>query len=451
MPRYQQKTQGKLIVQDWDVLSTYDDELVLRAITPKMMSALVALAEFLGWRTRYLNPPSQDTIDSFEAETRYRLMQEVEICALFIACITDDEDVREALNQWFIDQINDTSSDVYNSIQQVYQQNVGGQPMPPSISGKPLIEVPDCDLDTLFGAIFYTVDEMNEANFDAQQSAEAITNVLERASLLIGGVPVFETLPVDEFFNYVQTIWTDDLFEAYAANDTEGYRDELRCDLFCIAQNNGCTLTIDLMFEYFVNRIGGDPQNDFAQLITYLTTGTWTGTQVNDIFYALQLIAMKLGNQFFQFLGLKSISTLLAIGARMPDSTWSIICETCVVCVDPDFRVVNPLGYSGGSVMVTDNMDGTWTAVMTAVFDTDGYRLGIVESNTGCCYETIAVEYSSDPENLNAQYNCGANPDDTDYGNGIGTGALTIGLCAAGIIASDVDEPFTVTWTFRHC
>jgi len=341
MPRYEQKTAGKLIVQDWNVLNTYSDENSLRYITPRQMAALVSLAEFLGWKTRYENPPEQDVLDAFTAETRYNLMTEISFCALVIACITDDDDVRNALNQWFIDQLT-IEGDVYNAIQEVYQRNVGGQPMPPTVSGaNTLPEIEDCDMDVLFGAIYYAIDTMNTANIDAFEISEEVTNALERADLLMSAIPIFETLPIDEVLSYAETIWTDDLFEAYIANDTDTYRDTIKCDLRCIARDNGCALSIDDMFDYFMVRIAGDPTSDFAQLVTYLITGTWTGTQVNDMFFAGQLMFMKYGNQYFPYIGVKNYKTLMAIGARTPNDTWSLICDDCpqTWCVEWDFTI----------------------------------------------------------------------------------------------------------------
>lgn len=372
MPRYQKGYAGKLIVQDWSVLDTYSDENSLRYITPRQMAALVSLAEFLGWKTRYANPPEQDTLDAFTAETRYNLMTEISFCALVIGCITDDDDVRNALNQWFVDQINDTSSDVYNAVQQVYNQNVGGQPMPPSVYGMPLYDT-DCNLDVLFGALVYMLGRMEQNNVDLQELAEEFSNALERADTLISAIPVFETLPVDEVIGYAQGLMTDDLFEAYNAAITEEYMEDIECDLFCIAQENGCTLTVDLMFHYFYGRILGDPTQELAQLMIYLATGVWTGTEVADVFFSLQLIAMKYGNQFMGVIGIKSVVGYMGIGAHMPDETWVEICDECPTC-----------GITGEIVIGSEGMDGDIITADTALVD----RLDI----TGAAYGR-RVEY----------------------------------------------------------
>jgi len=330
MPRYSKGTAGKLIVQDWDIISSYADTLVLRQITLRQMSALVALAEYLSWTTRYINAPDSDTIDAFAADTRKNLMVDVQICALIIGCITDDGDVREALNQWFVDQMSNYSSTVYQAVSDAYSPFTGGLPLPETVRERNLLpEIVGCDRDTLFGAITTLIDSMHTNNVDSFEIAETAANLAERAALVLGAIPVLETLPVDEAVDYLQSIWTDDLFEAYNANDTTAYRDTLKCDLLCIAYNAGCRLSIDDVYQYFISRIAGDAADTFAELIAYLTTGTWIGTEVNDMFFAGQLLVMYYGNRYFSIVGIRPFQQYLEIGSRTPNSTWSTICPDC--------------------------------------------------------------------------------------------------------------------------
>jgi len=330
MPRYQKGTAGKLIVQDWNVITSYTDTPVLRQITLRQMAALVALSEFLGWRTRYLNAPDQDTIDAFEGDTRKNLMVDVQICALVIGCITDDDDVREALNQWFVDQMSNYNSTVYQAVSDAYSPFTGGLPLPAPVRERNLLpEITGCDKDVLFGAISTLIDSMHTNNVDSFEIAETAANLAERAALVLGAIPVLETLPVDEAVDYLQTIWTDDLFEAYNANDTTAYRDTLKCDLLCIAYSAGCRLSIDDVYQYFIGRIAGDAADTFAELIAYLTTGTWVGTEINDMFFAGQLLVMYFGNRYFSIVGIRPFQQYMEIGSRSPNSTWETVCEEC--------------------------------------------------------------------------------------------------------------------------
>jgi len=364
-------TRNKALFIDWsDLTSNYDTVPVLRALTQQQYTALIAICDYFGWRTRWENPPDAETLDLFAGETKAALMTDIAICAYVIACITDDDDVRAALNQWFIDQVN-AQGDVYYALTQVYEQNVGGKPMPPAVREKNILPpIPDCDMDKLFGAIFYLIDTMNRNNINVFEAAELITNVLERASLLISAIPVFETLPIEEFIEYVETLWTDDVFEAYVANDTDAYTDQVKCDLRCIAEANGCVLSIEDVFNYFCDRIAFDPQQDFPQLVAFMVTGTWIGTQINDIFFALQLAALYYGNQFFDFIGLKSYATMLAIGAKTPNDTWMLICDACPT--ELPWEIVVIPGFNTGE-LTYDDVTGEYT--LTAQANTDSvYR-----------------------------------------------------------------------------
>lgn len=337
MPRYQKGTAGKLIVQDWQVLETYDSVNVLRYVTPRQAAALIALAEFLAWSTRYTNPPGQDALDAFEAETRYNLMTPVDFCALMINCIVNDTDVQDALTAWLIQSIQN-NIDVQNALNQVYKETDHNVPIPPGRMTENLLPAnPGCNLDVLFGQIVSLVENMNTNNTDAFEAFEELTDVTERAVLLMGAIPVVETLPIDEIVDYAQQIWTDDLFDAYIANDTTGYRDEIKCDLFCIARANGCQLTMNDMKLYFAQRVGASPEDAVAEAIAYMVAGTWTGTEVNDLFYWVQTSMMIFGNKYFDIVGLKPFGVYLKLGD--PDSDWMILCDDCGTCVYFPFDV----------------------------------------------------------------------------------------------------------------
>lgn len=366
----------RLIAPDYPVPEGFRCFSVTIPDDTKHLAILAAFHALIGNNWAWTGTPEERQTRSQVWREAYALTDWMECmdCEGVADCIENDELVQEALRQNLINNINN-DTDVQNALQNVYNQFVGGTAMPGGVSGTNLLpDNPGCDYDKLFGSIFYTIDEMNTNNIDAFESAEAITNALERANLLMSAIPVFETLPIDEVLEYAETLWTDDIFEAYLANDTTGYRDELKCDLFCIARQRGCTLSIDDMFDYFVGRVGGDPANDLAQLIAYLVTGTWVGTQVNDVFFASQIILMKLGNQFFNLIGIRGYKTLLAIGARTPNDTWAIICDVCpeTYCDDMvaglgdmshELSSSYPFGsWNGCTPDGTGETGGVWTA-----------------------------------------------------------------------------------------
>lgn len=275
-------------------------------------------------------------------------------------CIETSEEVQDALEQNLINNINN-STGVQNALNNVYNQ-FGSNPMPGTVSGTDLIPgTVLCDPNKTWGAIVQLIDSMHQNNIDSFEVAEVATNLAERAALIFSAVPILETLPVNEAVDYIQGIWTDDLFEAYEANDTTAYRDTLKCDLFCIATSGDCSLSIDNVFQYFINRISGDAADTFAELIAYLISGTWAGTEINDMFFAGQILLMKYGNQFFGNVGIRPYQAYLEIGSRSPSDAWELICDTCPAdfCYEWDnateFSDWTILSFSGETSTIVDN------------------------------------------------------------------------------------------------
>lgn len=254
-------------------------------------------------------------------------------CEQIIDCILNDDDTQDAIAAAINanTSIQEAINDVYNSLQQ-------GGFMPASVTGAAITgSNPECDLNTLWGWIDGGIEGMNANNIDAQQIAESQSNVFERIASISSAIPGIGVLPVDEILSYIQGLWSDDLFEAYEANDTTEYRRTLKCDIFCLARANDCKVTLDLLEEYFKGRLSYTGGEVLQELIEFLAGGTWTGTLVNDTFYLAQLLWLKYGNQYFKVLGLMGISTMFRLGE--PSDDWELLCEECPTewCYEWDF------------------------------------------------------------------------------------------------------------------
>lgn len=245
------------------------------------------------------------------------------ICELVADCIENDEAVQEAIANAIR-----TSTSIQQALQEAYDEYAWGKDMPPNVSGKDVTGAnPGCDLDKLYGWIVAGINEMDTNNRDSFEVMEGLSNQWERISLLIAAVPGVGVLPVDEVIAYVNGLWSDDLFEAYAANDTLTYRRTLACDLFCLARANDCKLTIDMMLTYFLERITYTGLQTVFNIATYLIGGTWSGTQINDTFYIAQLLFLKFGNAFFKLIGIKPMEIMFQLGE--PSDDWILLCEEC--------------------------------------------------------------------------------------------------------------------------
>lgn len=252
-------------------------------------------------------------------------------CAQVADCIENDAGTQEAIANAIR-----TSTSIQDALRDAYDEFQRGKDMPPDVSGQDVTGAnPGCNLDKLWGWIIAGVNEMDTNNRDSQQVVETISNQWERISSLVAAIPGLGVLPVDEIIGYVQGLWSDDLIDAYEANDTLTYRRQIACDLFCLAQDNGCTLTLDMMLNYFLNRIAYSGLQTVGNIVGYLIGGTWSGTQINDTFYIAQLAFLKFGNAFFKLVGIKPIEIMFQLGE--PSDDWMLLCESCI----PTYTVTN--------------------------------------------------------------------------------------------------------------
>lgn len=303
---------GKIIL-----VKPYEDEGDdnLLSLTDRMRQILLNLSEYLDWKSRWGTLPvpldNDDTRDAYVSDLKLRLMTVINFCERMIDCITDDDDVIQAINN-------------------VYNKYLPGKPMPESTRTTNLGgTITGCNKDQLWGAINQLIESMHANNLDFQEAVEVLSQPVERLADVIAAIPIFETLPVDDAFNFAQNVLTDDIYTAYVGNDTEGYRIELKCDLFCTSADNGCVLTIDMLSDYFVERVGYVGIEDFNSVMIFISSGAWVGTQVNDIFYSMQIVAMKFGNSFLDIIGIKMFEYYMAQGANNPDPDWEILCTEC--------------------------------------------------------------------------------------------------------------------------
>jgi len=261
-------------------------------------------------------------------------------CANVAGCIEGDEETQAAIAAAIA-----SSTLIQQAIANVYNELGVGGTMNAATRDRNLTGVNEgCNLNKLWGFIAGGIDGMNANNIDAQQSAELVSNIFERAALVVGAIPGIGVLPVDEVIGYAQGLWSDDLFEVYEANDTTEYRNTLKCDIFCLAQANGCKVTIDLLRQYFLDRLSFAGDQTVDNIVQFLIDGVWTGTQVNDTFYLAQVIWMQNGNKFFKVQGVMSFSVLFALGE--PSDDWELLCEDCPECND-EFTVEEPFETDG--------------------------------------------------------------------------------------------------------
>lgn len=250
----------------------------------------------------------------------YRAVEQpMDLCALIANCIATSEGTQAALRDFITGD---------PALQEWAKQIINkGAPINPEIE-----VLANADLDALFGAVTFLVDTINSAIEDFNQDAEAANNSRELGAIIFEGIPILETLPFDEASEYIDNLF-EQIIEVYNSQwDTTpvtGTRDRIRCDLFCIARDNGNALTWDLIQDYFYSRTGftwSQTLNIMLEFANFLQTGTWTGEEVVDIAFGNFAAAMSGMGKFGEML-FPSLTSLMRLGQNDPDPDWEILCD----------------------------------------------------------------------------------------------------------------------------
>lgn len=283
----------------------------------------------------------------------------VTICEQIILCIETDEDVRAALREFVI---NDQA--IRDAIQEI---SAMGLPITDGMASETVVGTDD--YDALFGAITYLVDTMNGANEDLYEAIEASSNNRETGQILFEAIPVFETLPFDEISEYIDTL-VSSVAENYAAEYTTtpetGMRDRIRCGLFCLARDNGNSLSWDDIAEYFWRQVSferGSFVNVIEDFVNFFTTGSWSGDEIVYISFA-NIASVLSGAQVFSGMTFPGLKTLMELGLNDPDPDWEILCTECPPeneWIENDFSTGNMHDwaiYGGGTTFAHWRGDG---------------------------------------------------------------------------------------------
>jgi hypothetical protein len=249
--------------------------------------------------------------------------------------------------------------DVQNAIQLI----TGGDP---NINGNPnnwaqlaIEPVTSCDLDTTWGYTKALWNFLNQQNVDFLENLDEATNTGEQLARMMSGIPLFGLLPFDEITDWLASLGEYNL-DAYNASITAAINEQIWCDLFCLAQDNNCSLTFEQIWDYFVDKFGGlnfpTLGATFAELAIYMVTGSYLNDRIVYLWTLIQLGVAFIGGRF---LGTNSMNEI-AIHAQTgdADNDWVLLCDPChsPFIYERDFTVNN-----GG--WQSDPRDGSgWSA-----------------------------------------------------------------------------------------
>ena len=247
----------------------------------------------------------------------------MEFCAHIIQCLETDADVQQAFADYLAS----------NPLaRQAMQELVDNGSL--AISGAGTVLMQTNDLDVLFGACTFVTDTIYDAITDFYQAFELGTNAREHGEIIFRAIPIVETLPINEISEYISTL-EEDVAEGFSGQWTTtpitGSRDRIRCAIFCAARDNGNTLTLEIVEDYFWSRVGytvTNIANVTKEFIEFLATGSWAGQEIVDVSFGTWCAAMR-GTQKFGDMVFPSFATIVQLGMDNPETDWPILCEDC--------------------------------------------------------------------------------------------------------------------------
>ena len=253
-----------------------------------------------------------------------------------------------------------------------------------------------CDNDNIYGMVQQLVEFADRLIRDIFEQLDAANQAMDNLAYLISAIPVVESLPLDEAIDFGDWL-IDQIEQQYIGASTTLLKTTVACDLFCIAQDNGCLLTMEDARDYFYDQLGLtlDTSNP-TQFLEDLIINNLVG---NAAFYGMYTLVF----QIFAFGGIFA-SLLPAQLVRMvqamfndPNPDWATECDDCPdtwsfdssLADSPNIWEVTDLGFGDLAEYVPDvgfvSVDGETGAgsysriirIQTSVFSQDAHITGI--------------------------------------------------------------------------
>lgn len=231
--------------------------------------------------------------------------------------IANNPALQQQIGQYSLTSAIDSSSDVVESLanSQIINNQAG------------------CDDDNIYGMTLQFVELLNAVTEDILEIFVSAPTAISRLGDIIEAVPGIGELPLDDAFQFVESV-LDDWNQAYQAAFTEALKIEIACDLYCIAQDS-CTLTMEQARQYFYEKLAGmTPSDNYLQFMEQVIAFNWVG--VVTVYGAFLLLVQTLitGGEV---LGMDVNRIVRMVNAMFndPNPDWATECLEC-----PEFNNV---------------------------------------------------------------------------------------------------------------
>lgn len=234
----------------------------------------------------------------------------MDICDLVLNCINTDTDIQQAIANYSVgSSINGQTVEV----QEILDDQLIANPV-------------GCDSDHIYGMTLQLTQFVNQINEDILELFVNAPFAMARIGDIIEAIPGVGELPFDDMFQFVES-FLEDVNDAYQAAYTLSLEIEIACDLFCLAEDNGCILDYQDARDYFYTKLAlAIDTTDWLSFVEDIIANNLIGTAT---VYAMYLVFFQTLIYGGEILGqnFTKVTNLVASMFNDPDSDWSINCD----------------------------------------------------------------------------------------------------------------------------
>lgn len=372
--------------------------------------------------------------------------QPMDACAWLTNLIETCDDVREAITGVLNNAINNnpttqdalenwlfSDTEVLNRLDERFAIPV----LTPQNAAMNIMLAEACDPDFIFNQVTTLVDLLDALASDVHEAIEVGTNQFERWAILTSALPgVGQVIPADEGFAMVNQL-VEELWEDYIGAYDASLRNDIRCEIFCLAQND-CTLSLDMVIAYYEGKVGGlsleDPVALLNDIFSFIANGDFPGDLPVYIMHLLVLALIRAAQDVFGIDFTNMYLEVMAAGDT-PNNDWETIC--------PDCPVIGP--WSLASAWVPD--------VPIGVIITNEENLVVVEATLGGVPELYRAVFQRTSNDcfIVASFDVGGATITAPGKSVCGSGVITSGTVAVSdelqVVSYASSVPFTATLT----
>lgn len=249
-------------------------------------------------------------------------------CEAILNCIENDDSVRDAI----INIIgNTTKKHEVEITEETSNSGTDAIPVEPTPQG--------CDNDKTWGYVVALTGYIDAVTSDFYQNLAVISEVANRVEAWVDAVPVFG--PIVNAVTDTFTEIGDNLNTSYNASQNVNLMEKINCDLFCIAVNNGCRLSIQDVIDYLLSQYNLSTATtpmealqmsaSLSRLALVIAQGggaAYSGDDLVYISWLIQLGAVSIADRYDVITSVAKYYDQARQGN--PDGDWAIACDDCV-------------------------------------------------------------------------------------------------------------------------